>query len=155
MPDESADIRSLLAPIESGQLLFPGSIVAEVVALTDLRPIKGAPEWIMGELDWQDWRVPIVSFAMLAGAVEKEVPGAKHRVLVIKSLAEQAGTPYIGIMISGVPRLSSVQASALTEPDPKPGHPCVFREVTFEEKRVIIPDLDELMTLVEPVMAEV
>jgi len=154
MPDETTEIRSLLAPVENGHMLLPGSIVAEVVPLADLRAIKDAPEWVMGELDWQDWRVPIVSFAMLAGTTEQEKPGSNHRVLVIKSLAVQAGTPYVGIMISGVPRLSNVTAAALTEPDSRSDHPCVFREVSFEDRRVLIPELDELMTLVEPVMAD-
>lgn len=154
MAKENSEIRTILAPISGGQVLLPGSVVAEVVDVSGLRAVKAAPEWVMGEIDWKDWRVPVVSFAMLGGTAETEAPGPKSRVLVIKSLAEAAGTPYVGLLISGVPRLSSVEASGLTEPDPASDYPCVFREVTFEERRVLIPELDQLVASIEPVMAD-
>lgn len=154
MVKEDSEIRAILAAISGGHVLLPGSVVAEVVSVSDLRPIKAAPDWVMGEIDWQDWRVPVVSFAMLGGKAEAETPGATSRVLMIKSLAESAGTPYVGLLISGVPRLCSVEASGLTEPDTAPDYPCVFHEVTFEERRVLIPDLDQLVASIEPVMAE-
>ncbi|NND45586.1 MAG: hypothetical protein HKN58_09700 [Xanthomonadales bacterium] len=154
MTKETSQIRALLAPIENGLVMVPGSVVAEVIELSDMREMADAPDWVVGEVDWQDWRVPVVSYALLGGTADGGEVSAKDRVLVIKSLAEAAGTPYIGILISGVPRLASVAAAALTEPDPAADFPCVFRCVTFEDQRVIIPDLDALVAEVDPVMSE-
>lgn len=154
MAKENDEIRAILAPISGGHVLLPGSVVAEVVDISELRPVKAAPDWVMGEIDWQDWRVPVVSFAMLGGTAETETPDQRSRALVIKSLAETAGTPYIGLLISGVPRLCSAKDSELTESDSASDYPCVFREVTFEERRVLIPELDQLVASIEPVMAD-
>lgn len=154
MAKEISEIRAILAPISGGRVMLPGSVVAEVIDISELRAIKAAPDWVMGEIDWQDWRVPLVSFAMLGGTAETETPDPKSRALIIKSLAEAAGTPYIGLLISGVPRLCSIKDSGLTEPDSASDYPCVFREVTFEERRVLIPELDQLLAFIEPVMAD-
>jgi chemosensory pili system protein ChpC len=154
MSTEPTELRVILAPIGGGQLMLPGSVVAEVVELADLRPVKGGPAWIKGEMDWQDWRVPVISFGMLGGTAEVEAPGAKSRVLVIKSLAATSSAPYIGIMISGVPRVSRVRAADLVELEQAADSPGVFREISFEDRRVLIPELDQLNEFIEPVMTD-
>lgn len=154
MTAEQGELRAILAPISGGQILLPGSVIAEVIELAQLRTFKDAPGWLIGELDWQDWRVPIVSFAVLSGTADTEQPGARSRVLVIKSLAESGNCPYIGILISGVPRLSVVSASSLGKPKRVPDHPCVFRRVAIDQQSVLIPDLDKLAETVEPVVRE-
>ena len=45
--------------------------------------------------------------------------------------------------------MARVQASQLTSPGQNAEHPCVFREVTFNEKQVLIPDIDKLSEQVE------
>lgn len=153
MSSEPTELRVILAPIAGGQLMLPGSVVAEVVELADLRPVKGGPAWIKGEMDWQDWRVPVISFGLLGGTAEAEQPGAKSRVLVIKSLAEDSSAPYLGMLINGVPRLSTVRATDLVELEQAADTPGVFREISFEDRRVLIPELDQLNEFIEPVMA--
>jgi chemosensory pili system protein ChpC len=154
MAAETSELRTILAPIDGGHLLLPGSVVAEVIELSDLHHVDGAPDWLVGEVVWQDWRVPVISYALLGGTVDTQELNSRCRVLVIKSLGEDADTPYIGILISGVPRLSMVTAPALTEPDSAADNPCVFRSVTLDERRVLIPDLDELLRTLAPAMAK-
>jgi chemosensory pili system protein ChpC len=154
MAAEPSELRAILAPISGGQILLPGSVIAEVIELAELRTFKDAPGWLIGEVDWQDWRVPIVSFAVLSGTTDTERPGARSRVLVIKSLAESGNCPYIGILISGVPRLSVISATSLGKPKRVPAHPCVYRRVTIEQQKTLIPDLDTLAETVEPVVRE-
>ena len=149
-----SELRAILAPISGGQILLPGSVIAEVIELAELRTFKDAPGWLIGEVDWQDWRVPVVSFAVLSGTAETEQPGARSRVLVIKSLAESGNCPYIGILISGVPSLSVISASSLGKPKRVPAHPCVYRRVAIDQQRALIPDLDTLAETVEPVVRE-
>jgi len=149
MPETNQEIRTLLAPISGGTVLLPGSVVGEVISYSELKPFKDSPAWLLGGIDWSDWNVPVISFAPLAGTGDAEVPHARSRVLVVKSLSELSNTPYLGILISGVPRLAKVKAGSLTKPKKLAKFPCVFRQVTINEEQVLIPDLDELTHMVE------
>lgn len=150
MPDQNTEIRTLLAPITGGTAILPGSIVAEVVNFSDPKPYKDAPAWLLGAMSWNDWMIPVVSFAMLAGMTRKEASNAKSRVLVLKSLSGSSSTPYLGILISGVPRLAKVTSGSLSKPKKLAGFPCVFREITIDKEQALIPDLDELVKLIAP-----
>jgi hypothetical protein len=57
-------------------------------------------------------------------------------------------------MISGVPRVSRVRAADLVELEQAADSPGVFREISFEDRRVLIPELDQLNEFIEPVMTD-
>ena len=145
-------IRILLTPIAGGSILIPESVVAEVIALSKLKPYKDAPGWLLGSAEWNDWNVPVVSFAGLSGTAVAEKATAKNRILVLKSLCEYASTPYLGILISGLPRLLKVSAEMLKKPKRLAGYPSVFRKISIDKQQALIPELDELTDIVEEVV---
>jgi chemosensory pili system protein ChpC len=153
MTEPKTEIRTLIATLTGGHILVPGSVVAGVISYTDVRTLKDSPDWLMGELGWNDWSLPVISFASMAGYCEKEEATARNRVLVIKSLSQSTITPYLGILISGIPRMKKVSAGSLTSPKKIKGHPSVFREVTLGDQSALIPDLDELTRIVEQTVA--
>jgi chemosensory pili system protein ChpC len=144
MTDSTTEIRTIIARLGEGAILLPGSTVAEVVGYIEPRPIAGAPGWLLGEVGWNDWSVPVVSFAMLAGKLETEAATEANRILVIKSLSASSSAPYVGILISGVPRMLQVSNEAINKPRRLKGFPCVFREVSVADEDVLIPDLEAL-----------
>jgi chemosensory pili system protein ChpC len=144
MSETPTEIRTLLAPVSGGQVILPGSVVAEVVSYQSPVQNAGAPVWLLGGINWNNWNIQVVSFAMLAGLSKKEVPGTRTRILIVKSLSESTRVPYFGILISGVPRLAKVSDNTLTEPKKLSDFPCVFREVTIDGEQALIPDMDEL-----------
>jgi len=154
MPESNTEIRTLLASVSGGKLLLPSSVVAEIISYTASSRPKNAPDWLLGETGWNDWKVPVISFASLAGKCEFEEATAKTRVLVVKSLSESIVTPYLGILIRGVPRMIKVGAGSLTEPKRLSDYPSVFREVTIGEEQALIPDLDKLTLMVEQAVGE-
>ncbi len=149
MSAASTEIRSLLAPISGGAVLLAGSTVAEVVEFSELKPYKDAPAWLLGAVRWNDWNVPVISFAGLSGTADNEHATAGSRFLVLKSLSESSNTPYLGILISGLPRLLKVSPAMLKNPRQLAKYPCVFREVTIDARQAMIPELDELTRIVE------
>ena len=149
MSAAKTEIRTLLSPVEGGSVLLPGSVVAEVIACSELKPFKGAPAWLLGTVEWNDWNIPVVSFAGLGGTADDEKATAKSRVLVLKSLSESSSTPYLGILISGLPRLLKVNAAMLEKPERLADYPSVFRQITIGEQQALIPELDELTRIVE------
>ena len=129
------EIQTLLAPITGGSVLLAGSVVAEVIAFSEHKPYKDAPAWLLGEVEWNDWNVPVISFAGLGGTADNENATAKNRILVLKSLSESASMPYLGILISGLPRLLKVSAAMLENAQRLSDYPSVFREITIDEQQ--------------------
>ena len=149
MSETPTEIRTLLAPISGGQVILPGSVVAEVVNFEHPAQKDGAPAWLLGGINWNNWNIQVISFAMLAGLSKKEVPGTRSRMLIVKSLSESTSVPYFGLLISGVPRLAKVSDNTLTNSKELSDTPCVFCEVTIDGEQALIPDLDELSRHIE------
>ena len=95
-----------------------------------------------------------MSFAMLAGTAQNEIPGPRTRILVVKSVNGSANTPYLGLLINGVPSMAKINSDSMTESDRKSDLSCVFREVTLNDSRVMIPDMAELDKTIQSVISE-
>lgn len=149
MTDSKKEIRTILGPVSEGLLMLPGSVVAEVVEYSEPSHFANAPAWLLGQIGWQDWNVPVVSFAVLGGLAESETASSKSRILIVKSLAASSSTPYISILISGLPKLAKVSADNLSDIKQASKFPCVFRVVEFDGKQAIIPDLDAMVEMIQ------
>lgn len=149
MTESSTEIRTVLGPVSQGQLMLPGSVVAEVVEYSEPKKFTAAPVWLLGQIGWQDWNVPVVSFAVLSGLETTETATAKSRILIVKSLAASSSTPYIGILINGLPKLAKVSADKLTDIKQASEFPSVFRLVEFDDNQAIIPDLDAMVEIIQ------
>lgn len=137
-----------MAPISGGSLLVPGSVVAEVIDFANPKPYRDAPDWLMGELEWNGWHIPIVNFARLAGtSADNRVPH-RSRVLVVRTLSEDSSVLYIGLVIGGLPRFRIVTTGNLEETDTATAEG-VFSHVSVEKQAAAIPDLDALARGIE------
>ena len=87
----AAEVRSLIAPISGGGILLPGSMIAEVVNYSEPEAFATGPEWLLGELRWNGWQIPIVNFALLAGLTADDAVPDRARVLVVKNKLGPAG----------------------------------------------------------------
>ena len=99
------EIRTFMAPITHGHVLLPNSAVAEVLDFTRPEPFKQAPAWLLGELAWRGWQVPVISYELLINAGGGHSISSKSRILVIKTLGESTQVNYIGLVIQGLPKL--------------------------------------------------
>ena len=83
-----AEIRTLLNPLTTGHFLVPNSVVAEILEYSSPRPFKKAPRWLLGELEWHGWQVPVVSFLQIINTRTQDPVTKKSRILIIKTLGE-------------------------------------------------------------------
>lgn len=145
---EPSQIRALLAPMPGGGVLLPGSMIAEVVNYSDPEPFPTGPDWLLGEVRWNGWQIPVVNLALLAGTTNDDAVPAGARVLVVKTLSVSASVLHIGVIIEGLPKLKSVTPANLAEAegDTPDG---VFSHVTVEDQAAVIPDLDALALNIE------
>lgn len=149
------DIRGVLIAISNSRLLLPNAAVAEIITLSDPEAVPNAPEWLLGRVRWRGWRIPVISFARLAGlAEEKGKLGAK--VVVIKALGGNAKLPFFAVLTQGFPRLVSVARDRLIETGDGKSHALGVKvPVLINDDVALIPDLTMIeMLLDEALFAE-
>jgi chemosensory pili system protein ChpC len=154
MNDSQTIIRTILAPLAADHLLLPSNVVAEVIGFSKPTPHVDSPPWLLGDLEWSSWQVPVISYAVLSGASDKDPVTSNSRILVIKTLAQESSLNYLGILISGLPKLKKVAPDAL---QPAPNEwlkPVVFSRVALDEQFALVPELQILTEQVAEVLQE-
>lgn len=136
------EIRCVLVPVGDLRLLLPNATIAEVITESQPEPLAGAPDWMLGRISWRGWRVPLVSFAVLAG---REAGDAELsvRVAVLKALGGDSRLPFIALLTQGFPRLTTLNSElVIPTHDGKPLSPGVRAHVLVRDDVAVIPDLE-------------
>ncbi len=150
-PQTQADIRGVVMTVANGRLLLPNATVAEVITYAEPEPIPGAPAWILGRLRWRGWRLPLISFARLAGLANTEGElGAK--VAVLKGLGGVPKVPFTCLLTQGFPRLTTVSPDLLLDSEDGELRPGVLRNVLLRDDPAMIPDLAGIEAMVAEVL---
>jgi len=143
------EIRTILAPLKDGYMMLPCSAVAEVLNFTSPKPLKQAPAWLLGELAWRGWQVPVISYERLINTNDNMSTPSRARILIIKTLGESTLVNYIGLVIQGLPRLKKVNAATLVEKQTEKLPETVFSEVNIDDLQAVIPRLGSLTQAIE------
>ena len=147
MPEK--EIRTIMAALTDGHVLLPNSAVAEVLEFTSPNPIKKTPAWLLGELDWQGWQVPVICYEYLISDTKSNALTSKARILIIKTLGESTQVNYIGLIIQGLPKLTKVTADTLVEQQGGDLPETVFSMEKIEELTAMIPEIGKLTAIVD------
>ena len=143
------EIRTIMAALLEGHVLLPSSVVAEIADFTDPEPFKQSPEWLLGELAWRGWQVPVIDYLRLVDDQAGNPVTRKSRILIIKTLGESTQVNYIGLVIQGLPKLKTVTAKNLIEKQTKKMPSALFSNITIDDLPAMIPELSDLTTMVE------
>lgn len=154
MNSPQPDIRGVLISVNQGKLLLPNASVAEVITFSDPEPVPNAPDWMLGQIRWRGWRLPLLSFSRFAGWSDEEGQvGAK--VVVLKALGGNAKLPYFAMISQGFPRLVTVANSALAELHSIKDLPIgIHSMVTLNGDPAAVPDLVSLELLIDKALAK-
>ena len=143
------EIRTILAPLTDGYVMLPNSAVGEVLTYTTPEPFKQGPPWLLGEIAWRGWQVPVINYERMLNDDSDTTITAKTRVMIIKTLGESTQVNYIGLVIQGLPRLKKASISPLVEKQVDDLPDTVFSKVTNDDLQAVIPELGELTRTIE------
>jgi chemosensory pili system protein ChpC len=147
MSAEPKELYSLLIPLRNERLLVPRMCVAEVIAFADTTRVRdeAAPEWYIGSIEWNNRRVPVVSFDGPL-AEERKSKRSRARVVVFHAITQELKTGCYGILTQGFPQLVRVNADVLgleTEQPLPANFPALCRARMIHEYP-LIPDVERL-----------
>jgi chemosensory pili system protein ChpC len=151
MSAEQKELYSLLIPLRAERLLVPRMCVAEVIAFADAVRSRddASPDWYLGAIEWNNRRVPVVSFDAAKGASTSS-KRSRTRVVVFHALTESLKGGYYGLLTQGFPQLVRVNPDVLgleTE-QPLPEHfPALCRARMIHEYP-LIPDVGRLEKMI-------
>ena len=143
------EIRTIMAPLTEGHVVLPNSVVAEVLSYTAPAPFKDSPPWLLGEIVWHGWQVPVISYEQLIDENIGHIPTSRARILIIKTLGESTQVNYIGLVIQGLPKLKKVTPATLVEKQTEGLADTLFSEVLIDSQTALIPELGHLTHTIE------
>jgi len=144
------ELYSLLIPLRNERLLVPRMCVAEVIAFaeTERREDDDAPDWLLGSIEWNGRRLPVVSFddATDDTGVHGSRKGSRSRVVVFHAIGNQLKNGYYGVLTQGFPQLVRVNSDviSLDTDEPLPVDKPVLCRVRMIHEFPLVPDLDTL-----------
>ncbi|SHF79616.1 chemosensory pili system protein ChpC [Microbulbifer donghaiensis] len=140
--DVPREVSSLLLPLADGQLLVPVDTLSEVIAIQTPVAAYDAPPWYLGELNWREQRLPLLSYEVMRGQ-PLTVTSESGRIAVLSSGNPQGDLPFFALVLQGTPRLVRVTPDELSERS----QACQQGElmhVALSGEEAVIPDLSEL-----------
>jgi chemosensory pili system protein ChpC len=143
------EIYSLLVPLAGSRLIVPRAAVVEVMGYNapKERPAD-APEWLLGWINWQNNRIPLISFE---GACGQPLPDFKSRtrIAVVQAISGLLDPPAFAIATQGYPYLLRVNRNVLKLDDTEEVLPDqLMARVRMANERPGIPDLEALERMV-------
>lgn len=142
------DLFSLLVPLAGGRMIVPRSCITEIIGSSGIKPISGAPPWLLGVTSWGDRSLPVISFE---AACHREVPdqGRRSRIAVFGAITDKLRGGYLGVLTQGFPQLVRVSPEVL-QLDEAPEYSAddpVLCQLRMMNERPLVPDLERLEEL--------
>lgn len=151
-------LRCLLITVQGGQLFLPNSFVAEVLPFATPLRIETAPNWVIGAMLWRNLTTPLVSLGQLIFDVAPEAD-INSRIIIVHALGTDSKLPHFGVLGTSPPRPLNLQrADILADtdvPEAEAKRPGVLSWARYQEQRVVIPDLDAIETVLQPLVKRV
>lgn len=140
------NVRTLIIPLAGRNLLLPNVAVAEVIPYLRPRTVEGAPDWLLGAINWRGLTIPLISFDRLHGEAHADVM-AQARIAVFNSVRADNTLGFYAVVTAGIPQLKRVNADALQD---VPGVMAagLLAQVQVGDIQAVIPDLAALESAV-------
>lgn len=147
------EVRGVLIQAGVERVLLPNATVAEMMSRVAVEPVPGAPHWLVGQIAWHGWNVPLLSYARFSGHGSEQVTG-NNKVVVLKALGGNPDLPYFALLTQTFPQLIAVPRDGLLADASEESLPQgVHMRVLLGEQSVLLPDLDAIEAAVVAALA--
>ncbi|AWK99368.1 chemotaxis protein CheW [Stutzerimonas stutzeri] len=135
---DAESLTGLLMPLADRMLLVPNVAVAELILYRAPQAVQGMPAWFLGQVQWRDLSLPLLSFEA-ASSGEPQPVGSAARVAVLNAVGGRDHVKFIALLVQGIPHSIKVDAS-LARADVELA-PLELDAVNLGDMQARIPDL--------------
>lgn len=136
-PVNTETLTGLLLPLADRSLLVPNVALAELVPYRAPQAAAGMPAWLLGQINWRDLRLPLLSFEAASNGMP--VVGANCRVAVLNALGGRPEVKFIALLLQSIPH--SIKVDSKLERADATLAPLELDAVLLDDSVVKIPDL--------------
>jgi len=143
---QASELASLLIPLQGSLLLVPNVSLAEIVPPGRIDTVAGSPDWYLGDYQWRDLSIPLLSFECLQAGVQPR-QSDRARVAIFNTTGVTDQINFFSLMTQGLPRLARVTPDELQVRD---GERRSYEQmrVNWAGEAAVIPDLPALEEVV-------
>jgi len=153
--EASSNLRCLLIAVQGGQVILPNSLVAEVLPFATPLRIEAAPQWVVGAMLWRNLTTPLISLGQLIFRVAPDTD-LNSRIIILTTLGSDSQLPHFGLLGTSAPRPVNLQRSEISlDPDvaeTDPREPGILSRARYQDQPVLIPDLDAIEAVLQPLV---
>ncbi len=134
------EVASLLIPLQGQSILLPNVTVAEIVPISQVQLVQHAPIWYVGNCQWRELIVPVLSLEALNGESKPSL-SARARFAVLNTTGLHPDLPFMAIVTQGLPRLARVSEDEISELDDAENRPYDLMHVSWAGEQTVIPNI--------------
>ncbi len=106
----------MLLPLNGNDVLISKSIVKEVIYKPNINLLGEEEDWLIGEIDWEDYVIPVISFERLCNQT-RLVKSKNIRAVICHVIDNTESFPLYAIEVQSMPRPLILDSRALFNHD--------------------------------------
>ncbi len=134
------EVASLLIPLQGHTILLPNVTVAEIIPSSHVQTIENSPLWYLGNFQWRELTVPLLSLEALNGDAVPTIHG-RARFAVLNTTGLHSDLPFIAILTQGLPRLARVSEDEIRPREDSENRRYDLMHVSWAGEYTLIPDI--------------
>jgi chemosensory pili system protein ChpC len=134
------EVASLLIPLQGQSIILPNVTVAEIIPPIPVSAVEAAPLWYLGNFQWRELTVPLLSLEALNGEACPVIHG-RTRFAVLNSIGLNSDLPFIAILTQGLPRLARVSEDEISVHTDSVNRRYDLMHVSWAGEYTTIPDI--------------
>lgn len=139
-PKKIQEVASLLIPLQGQSILLPNVTVAEIIPVSQVQPVENAPAWYLGNFQWRELTVPLLSLEVLNGEAVPQIHN-RARFAVLNTTGLHGDLAFIALLTQGLPRLARVSEDEISEREDAENRPYDLMHVSWAGEYTLIPDV--------------
>lgn len=147
MAKKTQYIHSQILGLSGDPMVLPNTAVAEIINYVDPTPVKDAPDWLLGTLDWRGYRIPLLSIENAMGEGTQEL-ASDSRIAILNCVGGRKTFSFYAIVTKGLPRLVNIDEKIISPIVDGVKNKLVSSSVMLNQVKAIIPDLEEIESMV-------
>lgn len=150
MNDEKQDIQTpshddldvTLLPTQSGHVVLPSHMVADVVPFSSLLALSYDARWLLGRVDWQGQALPVICFEVMSGS-KAPAPNVNAAFAVVRCL-DDAPFSFYAVMIQSDVESITISENDLEAQQEENTSEYIMDLVMLKNRASIIPNIEHI-----------